>query len=281
MPTIMLADNGSSRPAATLQLRQLASRLSRKCGMTIHPVSLQHADRIGADRLQGSPAQLLKPFIAAQLQQGQREFVLLPLFFGPSKAISSYVPEQLELLTRQYGEFSLHIADPIYPLPQGEPVLTTIIYEHILQTAMQQSLQLNNIVLVDHGSPQPQVTAVRQHLVQQLHKMLPQAVQLEQAVMERRTQAAYDFNGELLQHWLIKKAQAGETSAIVALQFFLPGSHAGAGGDILEICQQVMQQYPAFRIAICPLVADHPALIDILLARLQSSPLTQINEVLA
>jgi len=249
--------------------------------MPVHPVSLQHADRISAERLQGSPAQLLKPFIAAQLQQGEREFVLLPLFFGPSKAISSYVPEQLDLLTRQYGEFSLHIAEPVYPLPRGEPVLATIIYEHILQTAMQQSLELNNIVLVDHGSPQPQVTAVRQHLVQQLQQMLPQAVQLEQAVMERRTQAAYDFNGELLQHWLIKKAQAGETSAIVALQFFLPGSHAGAGGDIVEICQQVMQQYPAFRIAICPLIAEHAALTDILLARLQSSLLTQVNEVLA
>jgi sirohydrochlorin ferrochelatase len=281
MPTIMLADNGSSRPAATLQLRQLASRLSQQSGKTVHPVSLQHADKIGSDRLEGIPAQLLKPFMDAHLQQGEREFVLLPLFFGPSKAISSYVPQQFELLTRQHGEFTLHIAEPVYPLPQGEPVLVNIIYEHILQTAMQQSLELNNIVLVDHGSPQPQVTAVREHLVQQIQQRLPQSVKLEQAVMERRAQAAYDFNGELLQHWLIKKAQSGETSAIVALQFFLPGSHAGVGGDIVEICQQVMQQYPAFRIAICPLIAEHAALTDILLARLQSSLLTQVNEVLA
>ncbi len=49
--TIMLVDNGSAKPAATLMLRQLAERLSHKCGQQIHPVSLCHADRISSENL--------------------------------------------------------------------------------------------------------------------------------------------------------------------------------------------------------------------------------------
>ncbi len=269
MPTILITDNGSIRPAATLQLRQLAKKLSKKTGHTIYPVSLQHAHRIPAAKLDGQPALMFHEFLADQLQQGQRDFILLPLFFGNSKALNSFVPEQIETLTRQFGEITLQIAEVIYPLPQGEPLLADIIYDHAIETAQKHAMPLDNVVLVDHGSPVSRVTEVRKHLAQQVQQKLPERVKLEQAVMERREGREYDFNGDLLQQWLVKKAEAGETSAIVILQFFLPGKHAGEGGDIIEICDKVMTQYTQFKIAISPLISKHSGLLNILQARLQ------------
>ncbi len=269
MPIIFIADNGSVRPAATLQLRQLAKNLSHKTGHTIYPVSFQHAHRIPAAKLNGQPAQMLYDFLADQLQQGQRDFILLPLFFGDSKALSSFVPEQVDALTQQFGVFRLQVAQVIYPLPQGECLLADIIYDHAIETALKQSIPLNNVVLVDHGSPLPRVTEVRKHLAQQVQQRLPEPVELEQAVMERREGSEYDFNGDLLQQWLVDKARSGETSAIVILQFFLPGKHAGEGGDIVDICDEVMAQYSPFKIAISPLISEHPGLLKILQIRLQ------------
>ena len=88
--------------------------------------------------------------------------------------------------------------------------------------------------------------------------------------MERREGKQYDFNGELLEACLNKKAQQGEPSAIVGLLFSLPGRHAGEGGDIEKICESVMGRYPNFKIGISPLVGEHPLLLEILADRLNS-----------
>ncbi len=270
MPIIFIADNGSTKPDATRQLRVLADGLSEKTGQTIYPVSFQHAQRIPAEKLDGRPAQIFIDFMTRKLSEGHREFLLLPLFFGNSKAITSFVPEQLDLLKPQFGEFTLTIAEVIYPLPQGEPLLETIIHDHILQTADTNELPLKNIVLVDHGSPVAKVTEVRKQLASRVQSRLPANVKLQQAVMERRPGTEYDFNGDLLQHWLTSRAEGGATSALVILQFFLAGRHAGAGGDIVEICAEVMKKYPQFKIAISPLISEHPALKDILQQRMET-----------
>ena len=128
---------------------------------------------------------------------------------------------------------------------------------------------MNNLVLVDHGSPSPKVTEVRKHLAASVQRQLPDNVLLEQAVMERREDKKYDFNGDLLKDWLLKKVADGETSAVVILMFFLPGRHAGEGGDIVEICQSVMDEHPGFSISISPLISEHPAFISILEKRLK------------
>ncbi len=271
MPVIFIADNGSAKPDATKQLRDLASQLSDKSGHKIYPVSLQHAQRIPAEKLDGKPAQILFDFLSQKLTEGYRDFLLLPMFFGKSKALTSFVPEQVDLLKAQFGDFTLEIAKVIYPLPDGEPLLVNIIYDHILKTASNNQLQIENIVLVDHGSPVAKVTEVRKNLASLVQQKLPSGVTLEQAVMERRPGKEYDFNGDLLQNWLNEKAESGATGAIVILQFFLAGRHAGEGGDIVKICQQIMQAYPQFKVAISPLIADHPALLEILHNRLLAS----------
>lgn len=268
MPVILLCDNGSTRAAATLQLRNLTTELSKKSNHTIHPVSLQHANRIPAEELGGTPAHIFHEFMTQQLSQEQREFILLPLFFGKSKALTSFIPDEVKRLKKQFGDFDLKVADVIYPMPEGEILLSTIIHEHIIDTTDKNNLPLKNIVLVDHGSPVQKVTAVRNHLAQKVQEKNVVNIQLEQAVMERREGKEYDFNGDLLKDWLTSKAQSSESSAVVILMFFLAGRHAGSGGDIVEICDSVMQQYPHFKIAISPLITEHPCFIDILQQRL-------------
>ncbi len=137
---------------------------------------------------------------------------------------------------------------------------------------IEKNAEIKNVVLVDHGSPIPRVTAVRQHLAESVRMKMVDASYnpdaLEEAVMERREGKEYDFNGDLLENWLVQKAQQGETQASVILMFFLPGSHAGEGGDIVEICDGVMEQFPAFKVSISPLISEHPKLIAILNKRL-------------
>jgi sirohydrochlorin ferrochelatase len=261
-PIILLVDNGSVKVEATLQLRMIAKKLSERVKQQIHPVSLQHAEVT------------LAPFLREQLQRGKREFILLPLFFGNSRALTKFIPDVQTQLEEEFTAFNLKIADTLFPLPQSDVRLADIIFDNIQTVAKQSSLNLKNIVLVDHGSPSPEITAVRNAVTEQVQSKLGKEVQLEQAAMERRSGKQYDFNGELLEDWLIAKAENGEAgaekSAIVTLLFSLPGRHAGEGGDIVTICESVMHRYPNFKIGISPLVGEHPRLLDILADRLNS-----------
>jgi len=271
MSVILLVDNGSSRANATLQLRRLAKKLSEKTRHKVHPVSLQHANKIPAEELNGIPARTFGEFMTEKLSEGERDFVVIPLFFADSKAVSSFIPEQSSLLKNEFGEFKLRVTPVIYPLPNGEQQLSEVIYDHIMHCANEHTLPLENIVLVDHGSPIARVTEVRKHLAQSVQQKLPDGVTLDQAVMERRQGKAYDFNGTLLKDWLTKIAESGGSSAIIALMFFLAGRHAGEGGDISDICDDVMKQYPGFKIAISPLISEHETLLSILQSRLEGN----------
>lgn len=272
-PTILLVDNGSSRAQATLQLRHIADALSVKTQQKIHPVSLQHADRINEAEvkhtLNGQAADTLHAFMAKALANGQRDFVLIPLFFGKSRALTSFVPDQVAQLEQEFGPINLTLAEVLYPLPDGNPLLVDILHQHATQLIDTNQDNASNkltqaLVLVDHGSPVPSVSAVRQHICSALTKQLPKPLTLEQAAMERRQGKQYDFNGQLLKDYLEQQAQAGVTHVGVLLLFLLPGIHAGKGGDIATICESVSAQYPQFSVSISPLIGESPRLLDYL-----------------
>lgn len=272
-PTILLVDNGSTRPEATLKLRHLARQLGRKVAATVHPVSLQHADRIPADAIQGCAAVTFASFLRGQLRAGQREFLLLPLFFGASRALSSFVPDQATRLIEEFGDFSLRVADVLVPLPQGEPALATLLRENIALATGATQRPVSHVLLVDHGSPIPQVTAVRTYLASQLRGRLEGRIELREAVMERRDGPEFDFNGQRLDAALndIARTASGDAHVVLSLLFISPGRHAGPGGDIAEICTRIAREHPRLTISTSPLVGDHPALIDILQARLNAA----------
>ena len=237
-PTILLVDNGSSRAEAALNLRRLASDLSTRSGLQVHPVSLQHADQIAADQLEGIPAQTFSAFLETRLSRGERDFLALPLFFGPSRALSRFIPEQVARFETVYGPISFRQAPILCPLPEGEPRLASLLREQVITASGDQTPR--RVILVDHGSPIPSVTAVRRYLADEMRRQFGPETDLQEAVMERREGPEYDFNGELLESLLTRLAQADDTTPItLSLLFMSPGRHAGAGGDIETICERV------------------------------------------
>lgn len=270
-PMILLVDNGSTRAEATLSLRRIAAGLADACGRPVHPVSLQHADRIPAEQLGGTPAEVLPQFLRRQLGQGVRDFVTLPLFFGRSRALTSFIPEQVALLAREFGAFRLRQADVLVPMPGGEPLLVEILADHVAQCSAQLGVRPDRVVVLDHGSPLPEVTAVRAKVTMGLRERLADGIALGQAVMERRQGPEYDFNGQLLGDLLDAcVAQDPNCAVVLAMLFISPGRHAGPGGDIEEICRTAMARNPGLRVGISPLVGEHPLLLEILQARLRA-----------
>jgi sirohydrochlorin ferrochelatase len=268
MPRILLIDNGSSRPGSTLRLRRLASALAERLEEPVHPVSLQHSDRAPAAALDGLAAEVLATFLRRAIRDGERDFLAVPLFFGPSRALSHLIPETASELAGELGPFRLRVTRELCPLPEGEPRLAQILADQVWTTARVQQIPLRRVVLVDHGSPLPAVNAVRRWLAERLRGRLGDGVAFGEAVMERRPGAAYDFNGRLLTNVLEDMARADPlTPVVLALLFLAPGRHAGAGGDITQICAAVEQSHPGFRVHPTPLVGEHPELIGILAQR--------------
>lgn len=271
MPTLMLIDNGSRRPESTLALRRLAHGLSRRLGAPVHPVSLLHSDQIAPELLGGLPAATLAGFLDTRRRGGERSFLALPLFFGPSRALTQFVPDTVAAA----GGVEVRLADVLCPLPAGEPGLLQIIDDNLRSVPM--FPEADAVVLVDHGSPQPAVTAVRNWLADGLSARLGGGPRLRQAVMERRAGARYDFNGSLLEEVLAELALealsrgAARLSVVVAMQFIAPGRHAGPGGDVEQICAEAERRFPVLRTCRSRLVGEHPGLLDLLEARARQS----------
>ncbi len=275
-PTILLVDNGSTRVDAAVQLRAIAKNLSNRIDHRVNAVSLKHSDRIPSEdvenKLEGVAARIFTEFMTEQLTAGKRTFILLPLFFGKSRALTSFVPDEKLKLESQFGPFKITMAEVLYPLPEGDPKLVEILYEHATNTQNDKTdLTLKNLVLVDHGSPLPAVNAVRQHIAAALNNKLPKALPIDQAAMERREGKAYDFNGELLEDYLLRIAEKGETHATVLLLFLLSGTHAGENGDIVQICNSVMKKHSNFKVTISPLIGQNEKLITCLEQRFHTA----------
>jgi len=271
---IILVDNGSRRPDAVLNLRRIAGLMSERSAKTIDAVPLQHADKIPSeafgDALGGKCMATFVEYVEAALISGVDGLLIVPMFFGKSRAITSFIPDTLNAFQKTHGKFNWSIADELCPLPEGEPKLTRLLFENLQTLADEKLTKIDCVVLVDHGSPSKKVTDVRVKLAGQLASYLPEHIPLLQAVMERREGPEYDFNGPLLQDLLEKLARENEViNVAISMLFLSPGRHAGEGGDIAEICGYATQNHPGLTVHIAPLVGENPLLIDLLCDRLQ------------
>jgi sirohydrochlorin ferrochelatase len=270
-PRILLVDNGSTRAGSTLSLRRLAAALAERIGEPVHPVSLMHADKVPERALDGCAADIFEPFIRRQAAAGHRGFLVLPLFFGPSRALTDFVPTRVAAAAAESGPLQLQVADVLCPLPRGEPRLTGILHDNLRRRAASQGLPIEQVVLVDHGSPIPTVTAVRRWLAHDLQGRLGDTARLEEAVMERRGGAEYDFNGDLLDDVLRRLARAGGGPVLLSMLFMFPGRHAGPGGDVERTYRTLEREQPGLRVYQSGLVGEHPGIIDILESRYRSA----------
>jgi sirohydrochlorin ferrochelatase len=272
---LFLLDNGSRRPAATRNLRRLAHHLGEQLGTEVQPVSAKHSSDIPPEALDGMPAQTLEPFLRAQVAAGEHRFGIVPLFFGPSRAISAFVPEVAGRVAAEVGPLEVRVADALCPLPAGEPLLVEILADQVRKALPAPSGQAVDVLLVDHGSPLPAVTAVRHWLAEGLAAALaatPGAqMRVGEAVMERREGAEYAFNGRLLAEALAELGAAASAEqprqVVLAMQFISPGRHAGPGGDIAEIVAEAEAAHPGLEVHITDLIGEHPRFVDLLARR--------------
>ena len=256
-------DNGSLQPAATVALRALAAALAARLGQDVAAVSLLHSSGIDASLLGGRAAEIMVPALERRLETGQRDFVIVPLFFGPSRALTDYVPENLARLREKHPALRVRAAPPLYAA--GDDRLARILADQTL--AALDAAGGERVVLVDHGSPVAAVTAVRDELARQLAARLgPRVAAVAPASMERRPEPAYDFCAPLLSDLLATPPWC-ESRVVVAMQFLLPGRHAGPQGDIADICRKAQAAHPGLRPKVTGLVGEHPLLLEIMADR--------------
>ena len=99
-----------------LNLRNVAKKLSLKSSKVINPVSLLHSNKISDSKLNNIPADVFEPYVSEKVKNGTNEFLILPLFFGRSAAIYEYLPQRMEDIQQECGQFDLKIAPPLVDL---------------------------------------------------------------------------------------------------------------------------------------------------------------------
>lgn len=267
-PRCLLFDNGSLRPEATRTLRRVARRLETALGADVQPVSLLHSAAVDPAQLDGVRPQLLESALRTRLESGDRDLVLLPLFFGPSAALTDYLPRRLEPLRRQHPDARIRVGRwLVEPREPGDRRIAAILADRVRTVGEAHGLRRPRVVLVDHGSPQRAVTEVRNHLGRQVGRLLATEIRsLAVASMERRPGPAYAFAGPLLAG-ILDRPDYTEGPVVVALQFLLPGRHAGPDGDVAAICAAAERKRPGLRLHTTELVGDHPGLTDVLADR--------------
>lgn len=261
----ILMDNGSLEPAATHGLRGLATKLGARIGSQVAPISLLHSSAIPAEKLGGTHAEILEPALERRLVAGQSDFVIVPLFFGPSGALTDYLPKRIAHLRSKHPALNVRVAAPLFAA--GDDRLARILAEQVIECLDPSVGGVPRVALVDHGSPAKSVTDVRNALAQQLGALLGPDFTVAPASMERREGAEYDFGEPLLERLLRSPGwNAGEV--IVAMQFLLPGRHAGPDGDVAKICRDAeAASGGTLRTTMTGLVAEHPLLVEILADR--------------
>ena len=267
-PIVFLVDNGSLRPQATLILRSLADALAERTVLSVEAVSLLHSHKIAANKLNGVSATIVKRRLRECLAAGQREFICLPLFLGPSLAITDYLPQVVDELSGEYPDLKVRIASVLagedYDIP--DPRIAQMLADQV--RALQPS-PTTKVALVDHGTPIIEVNRVRNAVARQLASELDVSSVLP-CSMERREGSAYAFNDPLLEKLGSVDDFAGG-GLILAMFFLLPGRHAGEGGDVAEICEGLIAEGTFEQIQNTPLLGEHPMLLEILEDRLQET----------
>ena len=266
---VLLVDNGSLEPAATLALRALAARLAETTGRLVRPVSLLHSSAINPALLGGGPAEILEPVLRQLAESGQYDIVLLPLFLGPSAALTDYIPERVRHLRQTWPDLRVRLAPCLVDgSAPNDRRIAAMLAERVREVAKEKKFVCPAVAVVDHGTPQRAVNAVRELVAAQTRELLGDCARAVAACsMERRPGAEFNFNEPLLEKLLDQSAFfSGEV--IVARLFLLPGRHAGPGGDVAQICRAAEARHLGLQIALTEPLSSQAALGSILQERL-------------
>ena len=265
---VFLCDNGSLEPAAIRSLRSLATALGGQVNQNVRPVGLLHSDRVDAAALGGESGAVLLNEARKSLAAGERNFLVLPFFLGPSRGITEWLPAQLEELAAEWPDLRLRVAPSLHA--EGDDRLARAISERVREVVSGSGIERPFVALVDHGTPVPEVNFARERVGEQAGELLGDEVAgLATCSMERRPGPEYDFNEPLLEN-LLRDQGACSPDHVVVAQFFLsPGRHAGPGGDVAKICGEAEQARSGLRTFLTEPLGDHPLVLEILEERLR------------
>lgn len=275
--TIALIDNGSLEPAAHLNLRALAAKLSSQVRAPVHAVSWKHSDRIApgsaglrpADAEGGrdarAPIWTLAPFIRAQLARGERDFVFVPFFVSAQGAIGSALRNDLEQLQHAAGAFAFAFTDGL----AARGAIAPIVADRIRATIAAHGLRMPPVIVVDHGGPSPTSATLRNLLAAQIRAQLGPAIgPLAAASLEG---ADYAHNHPLLADQLTAPG-FNHGHVVIAPLFLAPGRHAGPHGDLAQIARAAEDRLSSnLHCHVTDLVGTHPRVVDTLAAALRDA----------
>ena len=251
--TVLLVDNGSLRPSSYLSLCNMASSVAQLTGVPVIPASARFADKLDPKDLDGRSGEILSGVITRLASEGERHFLILPAFLGPSDTLKSLVPATFSRLASTYPGLGFSLASPLVRLGsldgESDNRVAQALLEGVIVTMATHGLVPEDtaVILCDHGSPHPDVAAVRGHVAAQLGALLAHPSRprfrapLSEASMERRPGPEFDFNEPLLEK-VLRREPYDRGSVVLALLFLSPGAHAGPGGDIAEIARAAMEE---------------------------------------
>ncbi|MBK8476310.1 MAG: cobalamin biosynthesis protein CbiX [Opitutaceae bacterium] len=273
-PLIVLLDNGSLRPAAVRALRATAQALAARIGREVVPVSLLHSHKIAAAELDGVPAPVIEPWLKVQTEAGMREFLVVPYFLGPSRALTEYLPARVAKLRMSWPDLMVRVAEPLGAGGEGAVDQLAAVLEERVRAELARVAggdERPAVAMVDHGSPEPRVTAVRDAVAERLQARLGAAVRAVAACsMERREGEEFAFSDPLLAA-LLDRAPYDRGTVIVAMLFLSPGRHAGPEGDVAVICREAQVRHSGLQVTMTELLGGHPVLVAMLAERLEAA----------
>ena len=208
----------------------------------------------------------MEDFLAGPIAQSSEDLRILPFFFGPSRALTEWLPEKLEQWKSQRDGRSFRILDCLHQ--PGDVRLALALEDLCFQAIKKNELKKPFLALVDHGTPVFDVHRVREEVGEELKERMKDCVSgFSTCSMERRDGEEYDFNEPLLENLLAEKKEEYE-QMLVAQLFLSPGRHAGEGGDLDRICHSFAGSSVSNRLVRTDLLGVHPLVIEILCQRI-------------
>ncbi len=274
--TILLFDNGSLRPEATLALRDLATNLSDRLCMPVEAVSLLHSHKIDKSKLNGKPATIIRRRLKLAIVNNEHRFICLPLFLGPSLAITNYLKKLIDELVKISPQIDIRVAPPLagWNVEMPDIRLVEIIKDHVTRKLDNNRLKGPiKVALLDHGSPIEKLAVLRNCVADKLRPELnKKGVEIVACSMERRKGELYAFNDPLLETIDLSQDRSKSIGCLVVAMFFLlPGRHAGEGGDVDGILKNLVLRGKIKDYNKTSLIGEHPLIYSILEERVEQA----------
>lgn len=271
-PVCLLADNGSLQPEAILALRRVAAKLAERTGLKTEAAGLLHSDKVEAERLGGAPGETVETCLRKRLAAGERDFLILPFFLGPSRGVTQWVPSKLEEWRGEFPDLRVKVAPCLAGEGEGNEALAEAVAEGVRVCMAEEGLARPFVAFVDHGSPAREVWEVRERVGELTRfKLSGEALGLRTCSMERRPGEAYAFNEPLLVNLLFDEEVAFAAEVVVARFFLSPGRHAGEGGDLDRVRFAAECARPGLRTYATEPLGEHPLVLDLLARRVDEA----------